>query len=42
MKSALELAMEKADDMVDKDEEHITLAPEQLKAIGQIKNEYQA
>ena len=42
MKSALELAMKKADDMVDKDEEHITLAPEQLKAIDQIKNEYQA
>lgn len=42
MKSALELALEKADSVVDKDEDYIKLTPEQIKTIDQLKNQYQA
>ena len=40
MKSALELAMEKADSMVDKDQ--VKLTPDQIAAIDEVKNEYEA
>ena len=39
MKSALELALEKTDDLVDDDAK---LTPEQQEAIDQIKSEYEA
>ena len=42
MKSALELAMEKADNALDKDEDYVKLKPEQVKAIEEIKKLYQA
>ena len=41
MKSALELAMEKADSMVDKDEQ-VKLTPEQVASIGEVKKQYEA
>ncbi|MFH1566937.1 MAG: hypothetical protein ABIL09_02990 [Gemmatimonadota bacterium] len=40
MKSALELAMERTESMVDKEAARLT--PEQLAAIDQIKKEYEA
>ena len=40
MKSALELAMEKADGLLDKD--YVKLNPEQIKAIDEIKKQYEA
>ena len=40
MKSALELAMEKADSMVDKDQ--VKLTPDQIAAIDEVKKEYEA
>jgi len=40
MKSALELAMEKTESMVDKDA--VKLSPAQLEAIDQVKKEYEA
>jgi hypothetical protein len=40
MKSALELAMEKTESMVDKDAAKLT--PEQVEAIDQVKKEYEA
>lgn len=40
MKSALELAMEKTESMVDKDAAKLT--PEQVEAIEQVKKEYEA
>ena len=39
MKSALELALEKTDDLVDK---NTKLSPEQLEAIDQTRKEYEA
>ena len=42
MKSALELAMEKADDMVDADEDYVKLTPEQVKAIDEVRKQYEA
>ena len=42
MKSALELAMEKADNVVDGSEDYVKLSPEQLKAIDRVKAEYAA
>ena len=42
MKSALELAMEKADNGVDGSEDYVKLSPEQIKAIDRGKAEYEA
>ena len=42
MKSALELAMQKADNAVGEDEDYVRLTPEQVKAIDEIKKLYQA
>ena len=42
MKSALELAMEKADNVVDGSEDYVKLSPEQIKAIDRVKAEYEA
>lgn len=42
MKSALELAMEKADDALGQDKEYVKLGPEQIAAIDQLKNQYEA
>ncbi len=42
MKSALELAMEKADDMVGEDEDYVKLTPEQIQAIDEVKKQYEA
>ena len=42
MKSALELAMEKADDMVSEDKDYVKLTPEQIQAIDEIKKQYEA
>ena len=42
MKSALELAMEKADDAVGGDDSYVKLSPEQIAAVDQIKKEYEA
>ena len=39
MKSALELALEKTDDLVDK---NTKLSPEQIEAIDQVRKEYEA
>lgn len=39
MKSALELALEKTDDLVDKETK---LTPEQVEAIDQVRKEYEA
>ena len=39
MKSALELALEKTDDLVDKDTQ---LTPEQVAAIDEVRKEYEA
>ena len=36
MKSALELAMEKADGAVDGDDSYVKLTPEQIEAVDQI------
>ena len=40
MKSALELAMEKTDSMVDKDQ--VKLTPDQIGAVDEVKREYEA
>ena len=40
MKSALELAMERADSMVDKDQ--VKLTPEQVAAVDEVKRAYEA
>lgn len=40
MKSALELAMEKTDSMVDKDQ--VKLTPDQIAAVDEVKREYEA
>ena len=42
MKSALELAMEKADEAVGRDEEYAQLTPEQVAEIAEIKERCQA
>ena len=42
MKSALELAMEKANEVVGTDEEYVKLSPEQVKAIDEVKRQYEA
>ena len=42
MKSALELAMEKANTVVDQSDDYVKLSPEQIKAIDRIKSEYEA
>ena len=42
MKSALELAMEKADNVVDQSEDYVKLTPEQIKTIDRLKSEYEA
>ena len=42
MKSALELAMEKADEVVGKDDDYTQLTPEQVAEIAEIKQRYQA
>ncbi len=42
MKSALELAMEKADDMVGEDKDYVKLTPKKIKAIDEIKKQYEA
>lgn len=42
MKSALELAMAKADDALGQDKEYVKLGPEQIAAIDQIKKQYEA
>ena len=42
MKSALELAMEKADSVVDQSDDYVKLSPEQVKAIDRVKSEYEA
>ena len=40
MKSALELAMERSDAMIDKDQ--VKLTPEQVAAVDEVKREYEA
>ena len=40
MKSALELAMERSDSLVDKDQ--VKLTPEQVAAVDEVKREYEA
>ncbi len=42
MKSALELAMEKADAELGQDKDYIKLTPEQVAAIDQLKKQYEA
>ena len=42
MKSALELAMEKADNAVSQADDYVKLSPEQVKAVDRIKSEYEA
>jgi hypothetical protein len=42
VKSALELAMEKADAELGQDKEYTKLSPEQLAAIDQLKKQYEA
>ena len=42
MKSALELAMEKADDMVGEDKDYVKLTPEQIQAIAEVNKQYEA
>ena len=40
MKSALELAMERSDSLIDKDQ--VKLTPEQVAAVDEVKREYEA
>lgn len=42
MKSALELAMEKADAELGQDKDYVKLSPEQIAAIDELKKQYQA
>lgn len=42
MKSALELAMEKADAELGQDKDYVKLSPEQVAAIDQLKKQYEA
>jgi hypothetical protein len=42
MKSALELAMEKADAELDQDKDYVKLSPQQVAAIDQLKKQYEA
>ena len=42
MKSALELAMQKADDAVGQDKEYVKLGPEDIAAIDLLKKKYEA
>ena len=42
MKSALELAMEKADAELGQDKDYVKLTPEQVAAIDQLKKQYEA
>ena len=42
MKSALELALEKADAELGQDKDYVKLAPEQIAAIDQLKKQYEA
>jgi len=42
MKSALELAMEKADEALGKDQDYVKLTPEQIAAMDEVKRQYEA
>ena len=42
MKSALELALEKADQALGEDKDYVKLTPEQVKAVDELKKQYQA
>ncbi|MBM3277267.1 MAG: hypothetical protein FJY95_04195 [Candidatus Handelsmanbacteria bacterium] len=42
MKSALELALEKADAELGQDKDYVKLSPEQIAAIDQLKKQYEA